>query len=107
MTKQKTGFQTPPLWRDIRFLRVVGQVIFLIVVLLAVSWFVGNTRQGLQRAGLSLGFDFLQQPSSFQIDEGLTAQPHTRTDSFGHAFAVGFVNTLRVIFIGLVLTTIL
>src|SRR5437763_1019041 len=97
----------PPLWRDIRVLRVIGQVAFLIVVILLFTWLLGNTREGLKRAGLSLGFDFLSSPSSFQIDEGLSAQPHVRTDSFGHAFIVGFINTLRVIFIGLVLTTIL
>lgn len=97
----------PPLWRDIRFLRVIGQVAFLIVVILIFSWLVGNTREGLKRAGLTLGFDFLSSPSSFQIDEGLTAQPHVRSDSFGHAFVIGSINTLRVIFIGLILTTIL
>ncbi len=109
MTTQPTTrlSQRPPLWRDIRFLRVVGQVIFLIAVVLAFAWFLGNTREGLKRAGLSLGFDFLGQPSSFQIDEGLSPQPHTRTDSFGHAFVIGFVNTLRVIVVGLILTTIL
>jgi general L-amino acid transport system permease protein len=99
--------QTPPLWRDLRFLRAIGQIFFLVVVLLFFGWFIGNTQQGLKRAGLSLGFDFLDQPSSFQIDEGLTAQPHLRTDSFLHAFEVGLINTLRVIFIGLFLTTIL
>ncbi len=109
MTTQQAPlqFDKPPLWRDIRFLRIVGQAIFLIVVLFALGWFVNNTQQGLKRAGLSMSFAFLGQPSSFQIDEGLNAQPHTRTDTFGHAFVIGFINTLRVIFIGLILTTIL
>src|SRR5438094_208417 len=109
MTTQQAArsAQRPPLWRDIRFLRVIGQVVFLAVVILLFSWLLGNTREGLKRAGLSLDFDFLSSPSSFQIDEGLSAQPHVRTDSFAHAFVVGFINTLRVIFIGLILTTIL
>jgi general L-amino acid transport system permease protein len=104
--KNSRSTSIPPFWRDIRFLRVVGQIVFLIVVILLFAWLLNNTLNGLKRAGLSLGFDFLDQPSSFQIDEGLMPSPHARQDSFAHAFGIGFINTLRVIFIGLVLTTI-
>src|SRR5689334_16146636 len=102
----KRSTSLPPFWRDIRFLRVIGQIAFLIVIILLFLWLFNNTVTGLKRAGLSLGFDFLNQPSSFQIDEGLTPSPHARQDTFAHAFGIGFINTLRVIFIGLILTTI-
>jgi len=95
------------LLRDVRFLNAFGQVVFLILVILALLWLFNNSRRGLARAGMSLGFDFLDRPSSFQIDEGLVPQPHTRDQTFGHAFLIGFVNTLRVCVVGLVLTTIL
>ncbi|MEP7289458.1 MAG: ABC transporter permease subunit [Chloroflexota bacterium] len=107
MSRQTTqSISIPPFWRDIRFLRVVVQLAFLIITIFLFSWLFNNTQNGLKRAGLSLSFDFLDQQSSFQIDEGLSPSPHTRQDSFAHAFGIGFINTLRVIFIGLILTTI-
>lgn len=95
------------LLRDIRFLQAVGQIVFLIGMVLLFAWLIGNGREGLRRAGLLPGFSFLSQPSSFQIDEGLTAQPHTRSDSFAHAFALGLLNTLRVVSVGLILASLL
>ncbi len=106
MTTTVEHAPAPVFWRDIRILRVVGQLVFLVIVVLLFSWFANNTIQGLDRAGLAPNFSFLNQTSSFQIDEGLVSQPHLRTDTFGHAFLIGFINTLRVIFIGLFLTTI-
>lgn len=96
----------PPVWRNTHFLRVFAQIAFLFIVIALFVWLFSNTQQGLKRANLSLGFDFLNQASSFQIDEGLVPNPHTRQDSFAHAFAVGLINTLRVLVVGLVLTTI-
>jgi general L-amino acid transport system permease protein len=95
-----------PFWRDIRFLRIIGQIAFLVGLVVLFVWMFNNTQQGLRRANLSLGFEFLNQPSSFQIDEGLVPTPHTRQDTFAHAFGIGIVNTLRVVVVGLVLTTI-
>jgi general L-amino acid transport system permease protein len=96
----------PPFWRDIRFLHFIGQVIFLIVMIVLFAWLFNNTRTGLERAGVPLGFNFLDQPSSFQIDEGLLPSPHSRQDTFAHAFGIGLINTVRVLVIGLILTTI-
>lgn len=95
------------LLRDIRFLRGAVQVAFLAVLLLLVTWLVNNTRAGLERANVPVDFNFLNQVSGFQIDEGLNDTPHQREETYLHAFAIGLINTLRVIIVGLVLTTAL
>lgn len=94
-----------PFWRDIRFLRAIGQGIFLIVVILVGFILVNNTNRGLKKAGLTFSFDYLSTPSNVQIDEGLL--PHSRTDTYAHAFLVGLLNTMRVIILGLALATLL
>jgi len=97
----------PPLWRDIRFLRVFGQAIFVIAAVIMIGWFASNTQEGLRRTGLLPTFEFLDRTSQFQIDEGLVSEPHSAEDTYGHAFLIGTINTLRVIVIGLILTSIL
>jgi general L-amino acid transport system permease protein len=103
----RSSFSLSSLWRDIRFIRVALQVVFLAVVLGLLIWLANNARLGLQRASIQTSFDFLSQPSSFQIDEGFVSEPHKRTDSFAHAFLIGFLNTLRVIAFSLALSTLL
>jgi general L-amino acid transport system permease protein len=97
----------PPFWRDIRKLRVIGQVLFLIIAIALFVILFGNTQAALQRTGLTISFDFLNRTSQFAISEGLTPNPHSNEDTYGHAFAIGLVNTLRVVGVGLVLTTAL
>ena len=108
MTQQSHQLQTgPPFWRDIRKIRVIGQVIFLIIAIIVFVVLFGNTQAALQRTGLTISLDFLNRTSQFAISEGLTPNPHSNADTYGHAFAIGLINTLRVIGVGLVLTTAL
>ncbi len=93
-----------PFWRDLRVLRVLGQVLFVVVVVLAGSRLYVNMRANLERQGLVTGWDFLTNPASFDIGEQLI--PYTASDSYGRAFLVGVLNTLLIIFTGIVFTTI-
>jgi general L-amino acid transport system permease protein len=90
-------------WRDTRFLQALAQAIFVVLVLIAARWLIGNLLDAINTRGLSLSFDFLRRTSGFEIGEGL---PMDRTDSFWYAYLVGLVNSLRVISIGLVLASI-
>jgi general L-amino acid transport system permease protein len=96
-----------PFYRDVRVLQVIGQIVFVIVVIAIIAVLVNNTFAGLQRAGLVPSFDFLNKESSFQIDEGLVNSPHTASDTFFHAFMIGLINTLRVLVVGLVGASVL
>jgi general L-amino acid transport system permease protein len=93
-----------PFWRDIRVLRWGAQGLFILVLVFIANWFYTNLQINLARTGIRFGFDFLWTTAGFGISEGLPFEP---TDSYGRAFWVGVVNTLRVIGIGILLATIL
>jgi general L-amino acid transport system permease protein len=93
-----------PFWRDVRVLRVIGQVVFLLLIAAGLWWLLNNLQNNLQAIGLRIGFDFLKDTAGFPISEGLRYDP---TDVNGYAFWVGIVNTLRVAVIGIVLATVI
>lgn len=95
------------LLRDVRVLAVIGQIVFVLAVLIVIGVLVSNAYSGLAKAGLVPSFSFLNLESSFQIDEGLVSSPHTSSDTFLHAFGVGLVNTLRTVIVGLIGATLL
>ena len=94
----------PPLWRNVRFLRIVGQAVFVILLVVVAREAFLNLEYGVQRQNLDLSFDFLQQRAGFAIKEGIAYSPN---ESFSAAFRVGVVNTIRVALVGIVLATIL
>lgn len=78
---------------------VVGAVIL-------VGWFlISNTLDNLARRSIATGFSFLEREASFGIGEHLI--DYSPKDSYGRAFLVGVLNTLKVSVIGIVLATIL
>jgi general L-amino acid transport system permease protein len=94
----------PPPWRNVRFLRVVGQVLFVLLLLVVAQQAFLNLQFGVEEQNLDLSFDFLEQRAGFAIKEGIGYSPN---DSFFDAFLVGVVNTIRVALVGIVLATIL
>ncbi len=93
-----------PFWRDVRVIQILSQVIFVIVVALVAGMLYSNLTNALVKRGLAGGFDFLRVEAGFEIGEGIEYHP---SDSYGRAFLVGVVNTLRVIGVGIVLATLL
>lgn len=93
-----------PFWRDIRVLRVLLQVLFLIGVVLLAGVLYANMQRGLRALGLTLNLDFLKNEAGFEISEGIE---YTPADTYLKAFWVGVVNTLKVSLIGIVCATIL
>jgi len=93
-----------PFWRDVRILGIIGQVIFMTLIVLGFGWLIRNFLENSEAQGLKIGFDFLNVTAAFDIKEGIA---YENTDSFGRAIWVGIVNTIRVSFIGIILTTFL
>jgi len=91
-------------WRDIRFLKILAQVIFIIVLALAAGYLYRNVTINLARQGLAVGYGFMKNPASFGIGESYI--PYQPSDTYGRALFVGLVNTLVVSALGIVLTTI-
>ncbi len=95
---------TIPFWRDVRILRVLSQIFFVLALAVVAGFLYSNLQWALASRGMQLSFGFLSQTSGFRIAEGLTFEP---TDPYWYAFVVGVVNTLKVISVGIVLATLL
>jgi general L-amino acid transport system permease protein len=94
----------PPLWRNVRVLRFVGQAVFVLLLVIVGRELFLNLDFGVREQGLDLSFDFLRQRAGFAIGEGIEFSPN---ESFVSAFVVGLVNTIRVAVVGIVLATLL
>jgi general L-amino acid transport system permease protein len=94
----------PPLWRNVRVLRVAGQIVFLFLVIYALRELYLNLEFGVRRQGQDLSFEFLRSRAGFPIKEGISYNPN---QPYTRAFVVGLVNTIRVAAIGIVLATLL
>lgn len=108
--EQNAHTENIPFWRDIRVLRVLFQVLFLVGIVLLGALLYTNMRRGLDKLGveLELAFwqkdNFLQNEAGFDIAEGIRYSP---SDSYLRAFWVGVVNTLKVSLIGVACATML
>jgi general L-amino acid transport system permease protein len=68
-------------------------------------YLVSNTLENLEKQAIASGFGFLNKESAFEIGESHI--PYSAADSYGRALVVGALNTLRVAFVGIVLTVLL
>jgi general L-amino acid transport system permease protein len=99
----KSVGQLAPLWRDSKVLAIIAQVVFALVIG-GIFWYLwGNFRDRTDAIGLTLGFDFLEQPAGITIADN----PLTPADTVGEAITAGFFNTIRVIVIGIPLALVL
>lgn len=92
-------------WKKPKVQASVFQLILFFVFVLIVFFFVYNFSQNAPRSKIKLGFNFLFSPGRFEIGENVLN--YTATESVLKAFLVGIINTIRVSFLGIILTTIL
>ena len=93
-----------PFWRDIRFIRILLQILFLLGVLLLAGILYTNMQRGLNNLNLELNLDFLSNEAGFYISEGIGYDP---SDAYHNAFWVGILNTIKVSLIGIISATVL
>ena len=94
----------PPLWRDIRVLRVVGQIVAVVAVGLAVWWLFTNLVTNLNRAGIRTDFGFLTQPTQFTVPYFNTFNAR---NPVWQMILVGVKNTFLAGFLGIIVASIL
>ncbi|MBD2107204.1 ABC transporter permease subunit [Nodosilinea sp. FACHB-13] len=99
------SFDLKAMLRDERFWKIAFQVITLLVVLLLLSFFLGNLNRNLIQQGRAFGFSFLRNPAGFSIGESLIQ--YRPNDPYWRALMVGLGNTLTLVVGGIVLTTLL
>ncbi len=105
MANRALESQAVPFWRDERILKVIGQIIFAVVLILFVYFFVSNMLSGLERIGLTPNLGFLNVTAGFDIGESVIE--YTRASTNGQAFLVGLLNTLKVSILGIFFASIL
>ncbi|WP_416675581.1 amino acid ABC transporter permease [Egbenema bharatensis] len=102
---QSSGHEKIPFWRDDRFWRVAIQALAVVIVITVITAMIGNLNQSLRQQGRQFNFSFLFNVAGFNIGESII--PYTPSDRYYWAFVVGLVNTLRLILVGFVFTTVL
>ena len=95
----------PPFWRDVRVLRVVGQIGAVVAVVLVLRWLIGNLLTNLDEAGIDTGFGVLEQPTNFTVrdDPGFDS----RSPLFPNLLWVGIKNTLISAAVGIAIAVVL
>ncbi|WP_158969539.1 amino acid ABC transporter permease [Chachezhania sediminis] len=84
---------------------VQAQLAFVALVVLVVWGMVQNAASVEGRDAVQSGFGFLWDRASFQLGESLI--PYGAGDTYGRAFLVGILNTVKVAICGIVLSTVL
>ena len=97
--------QKIPFWRNSRILSILTQLVIVLVVVLIFVFLGNNLQNNFRRLGLNFGFNFLTRAASFDI-----ANPpidYSPTDPYFKAVFVGLINSLKIMFFGIILATIL
>lgn len=94
-----------PFWRDVRVLKVLFQILFLLGVFALAGLLYANMLRGLDNLGLDLSFDFLGDEAGFDITDTLIK--YDPSDTYLRAFFVGVLNTIRISLMGIVCATVL
>ena len=104
-TAEKKAFRLSMLIYDTRYRSITIQVIALLALIAVAAWLVSNTLSNLEALDKELGFAFLSEPSSYDINQRLVE--YDSRSSHGRAALVGILNTLLVAVMGCVLATII
>ena len=92
-------------WHDPKKRAIFFQSLALVIVILAGYYLFSNTAANLKRQNIATGFGFLGKEASFEIGELMIS--YSSADTYGRALLVGVLNTLKVSFIGIILTVLL
>lgn len=101
----KATFKLSMLIYDTRYRSMTIQIVALIGVLTAIGWIINNTAQNLDDLGLKLGFGFLLDPASYDINQRLLE--YSSRDTHLRASFLGVLNTLVVAVLGCITATVI
>ena len=94
-----------PFWLEPKKRAIVFQIIVFCLVGLLGYYLVSNTLTNLKEQSIATGWGFLEKESSFEIGESMI--PYSAANTYLRALLVGALNTLKVSFIGVIITVIL
>lgn len=94
-----------PFWRNVKTIGILAQFAFVFALVAGVGVLVNNVVTALAAANLPADFSFLRNPAGIPIAE--RPIPYTVSDTYARALLIGFLNTLKIAIVGVVLATIL
>jgi len=106
-----TGPKNPPIaekvpfWLDPKKRALLFQLFSIGVVGLIIYYLASNTVVNLQKQSIATGFGFLKKEAAFEIGESLI--PYSAANTYTRALLVGALNTIKVSFVGIVITILL
>ncbi len=100
-----TAPATVPFYNDPKKRAILFQIATLLGVGLLAFYLISNTITNVEKQSIATGFGFLEKESAFEIGE--SAIRYSSADTYGRALVVGFLNTLIVSFVGIIITVIL
>ncbi len=94
-----------PFYNDPKKRSLLFQIMTLLVVGLLAFYLISNTLTNVEKQSIATGFGFLQKEAAFEIGE--SPLRYSAADTYGRALLVGFLNTLIVSFVGIIISVIL
>jgi general L-amino acid transport system permease protein len=94
-----------PFWRNVKTIGAVVQVVFVLVLAAGAGVLVSNVLTALRTANLPADFSWMGSRAGIPIAE--TPIPYSVSDPYWRALLIGFLNTLRVALIGVVLASLI
>jgi His/Glu/Gln/Arg/opine family amino acid ABC transporter permease subunit len=94
-----------PFWRNVKTIGIAVQVVFVVVIAAGIGVLVSNVLTALRTANLPADFSWMGSRAGIPIAE--TPIPYTVADPYWKALLIGFLNTLRVALIGVVLASLI
>jgi len=94
-----------PFWLDPKKRAIFYQIAVWLLVILLAYYLVSNTLVNLEKQSIATGWGFLKKESAFEIGESLI--PYSAANTYARALLVGALNTVKVAFIGIILTILL
>src|SRR4029079_9472086 len=81
------------------------QIVLLVALLVLGYEIVTNTAENLRKQNIASGFGFLGRTSGFDVSQTLI--DYSSKSTYARAFWVGFINTLIVASLGIIIATVL
>ncbi|MCG6911013.1 MAG: amino acid ABC transporter permease [Deltaproteobacteria bacterium] len=103
--KKEPPSKAIPFYNDPKKRAMLFQVATLLMLGLLAFYLLSNTRANIEKQSIATGLGFLEKEAAFEIGE--SPIPYSAADTYGRALVVGFLNTLIVSSIGIVITIIL
>ncbi len=85
--------------------KILPQILTLLVVILVFGFFSYNAQINMENRGITFGYGFLSQESSFDVQFSLIE--YDGSHSYFRAYLVGLLNTILVSVIGIIFATII